>query len=202
MGTTWTYFLFNVASSIIYNPCALVCSKSTAKCMLDSVIAMICSGKSHMDEKIDINIFYIDNWFIKWIYSNLNSLFVSIVTVFIILLYFFIRLNELFIGLIVNDDWYNNNQSYYKIIYCYSFIFRALTLTIFWIKMLRLSIFESILFVEESLYTIYDANNLDQGNDETDSKIDTKVDFCDHCRLINCNLERYIGGISSICFIY
>ena len=68
--------------------------------------------------------------------------------------------------------------------------------------MLRLSIFESILFVEEYLYTIYDTNNLHQDNDETDSKIHKKIHFYDDRILINCNLERCIDGISSICFIY
>ena len=65
MDPTWTYFLFNVASATIYNLCTLMCSKSTAKCMFDSVIAMICSGKSHMDEKLGINTFYLDNLLIK-----------------------------------------------------------------------------------------------------------------------------------------
>ena len=72
--------------------------------MLDSVIAMICSANSHMDEKMDINTFYIDNWFIKWIYLNLESLFTSIDKVYMILLYFCIRLNEPFIRWIVNGD--------------------------------------------------------------------------------------------------
>ena len=97
MGAIWTYFMYGVASPIIYKPCKFRCSKSTVKSMFDDVIAMICFGNSHIDEKVEINTFYINNWFIKWIYLNLESLFALIITVFMILLYFFIRLNESFI---------------------------------------------------------------------------------------------------------
>ena len=109
MGSTWTSFLFGVASPIIYEPCKFRSSKSTAKCMFDNVIAMICSGNPNMDDKVAINTFYINNWFIKWMYLNLVSLFALIITVFMILLYFFIRLNESLIRWIVNDDLYNYN---------------------------------------------------------------------------------------------
>ena len=119
-----------------------------------------------------------------------------------ILLYFFIRLNESFIGWIVNDGWYNYNQSYYKIFYCYSFIFSALTMIILWLKMIRWIIFESIIFAQEYLNIINDENNLDEDKNDTESTIDKKMDFYGDCGIINCILMYCIGGISSLCFIY
>ena len=190
-------FLFDVANPTIYEPCQFMSSEATVKCMFDSVITLIYSGNSHMDETMDINAFYFDNWFIKCIYLNLESVFALIITLFVILLYFFIRLNESFIGWIVNDDWYNYNQSYYKIVYCYLCIFISLTMIILWIKMIKWIIFESIMFAQEYLNIINGKNNLD-----TESTIDKKMDLYDDCGIINCIVLYCIGGICSIYIIY
>ena len=64
--------------------------------MFDAVIVIIRCGNSHMDENMDINTFCIDNWFINWIYSTVESLFAPIITVFMILLYVFMLLNQSF----------------------------------------------------------------------------------------------------------
>ena len=140
------------------------------RCLFDS--AIVCAGNSHIDESMDINTFDIDNQFINWMNLNLQSSFALIITVFMKVLYFLIQLNESFIGWIVDDDRYNLYLSYYKIIYCYSFIIIALTMIILWIKLIRqISLFESILFAEEYLNVIDDENNLDADTKETQPTI-------------------------------
>ena len=164
------------------------------------VNAMIYSDNSRMDENVDINTFYVDNWFIKCIYLNLESLIGLIITVFMIALLFLIQLNQSFFGWIVNDGQYNYYPSYYKVFCCSLFIFIALTIIILWIKLI--SLFESISFAEEYLSNINDTNKLDKDVDETDLTIDKKMDLCDDCTLVNGNLTHCIGCIYSIYIIY
>ena len=197
-------FLVGVAIPIIYEPCKFRCSKSIVKCacMFDTVIAMICSGNSRMDENIDINTFYVDNWFINWIYSNVESPFAPIITVFMILSYVFILSNQSFIGWIVNDNWFSYYQSYYKIIYCYSFIFSALAMIILWIKVIRLIMFESIIIAQKYFNIVNDENNLDADTNDTEYSIGQKMDLYDHCGTIDYNLMYCISDIYSIYIIY
>ena len=169
-------------------------SKSTGKCMFDHVIDIICFGNSHMDENMDINTFYMNNWFIKRMYLNLESLFALNIAVSMTLLCIFIRLYESFIRQIVGDDWYNYYQSYYKIIYCYLFV---LTMRI---EMIGLIIMEPIVFAQEYLHIINDKNNLH--TDKTDSTIDKKMDLYDDCRLISGNLIYCIDSNYSSYIIY
>ena len=206
MGFLCMRFIFDVTGPTIYESYKFMFTKSNVKCMFDCVIAMIyiCSGNPHMDENMDIDTFYIDNQCIKCIYLNPASLFALMLTAFMTILQFLIRLNdhESLAGWIVNDNWHNYYQSYYKRIYCYSSIFIALAMITLWLKMTRLIMFESILFADEYLHISNDENNFNVGRNETDLTIDKTMDLYDDCAFINSNLMHFIGGIYSTYIIY
>ena len=105
---------------------------------------------------MDINTFDNNNWFINCIHLNLESIFALVISIFMIILCFLIQLNEW----ILNDDLYKYYHSYYKVIWCFWFIFIALTMIILWIQMIRLTIIESIKFAETYLLSINDTDNL------------------------------------------
>ena len=113
--------MFGLVCPIIYGPCECTFSKSTATCMFDYVIALIYSGNSHIYHQL-----------IKLIYFNSkDSVFASVIKIFMRLFDIFIALNKSFIDCIVGNDWYNYYQSYYsyyKNFYCYLFIFVYLTM--------------------------------------------------------------------------
>ena len=137
-------FVFDAASLLIYETRKSMCSKSITNCLFHYIIIIIYSDTSHIAKNIDINTFYINNQFITMTCLNYESLLALIIALFTImtLLCFLTRLNESFAELITNDDGYNYYQSYYKIIYRYSFICIALTMIIS--STCRWIIFESI----------------------------------------------------------
>ena len=118
------YFVFGVVCPTIYEACLIRSSMSNATIhsgMFDYVFAMICSGNSHIYYFMDIFCtFYIHDTIVKTIYSHFESIFQSIIRLFIQQLYIFIN----WIVYVINIGFKTgNHKSYCKFIYCYCLSF-------------------------------------------------------------------------------
>ena len=94
-------------------------------------------------------------------------------------------------------------ESYYKTIYCHSFVFIALTaiIIILLIKIIRCIIFESISFAKEYSNIIIDQNNCGTKSTKWTHQYE-KLVLYGNCAFINCNLMCFIACICSVHIIY